>query len=238
MNISSLLKKIRSLGTFYIAEQTPKHLEAIRLYELDVALNLFPSEGKLLEIGAGTGWQAKALQNHGYDVCAIDIPSSNLRDNRIWPVTDYDGKTIPFEDNTFDIIFSSNVLEHISHIYEFQKEMHRVIKPEGIVIHILPSSSWRFWSNITDILKSWRLPYAHGEHAGNSFIEIYYFSCRYWSRLFRKTDWRIEALKPVGLFYTGSSVMDSRLSIGMRKKLSRVMGSACNIFVLRSYEQE
>lgn len=87
-----VLKKIRSLGTFYVAEQTLKHLEAIRFYELDVVLNLLPPEGRLLEIGAGTGWQAQALHNAGYEVSAIDIPLSNLKDDRIWHVTDYDGK--------------------------------------------------------------------------------------------------------------------------------------------------
>jgi len=118
------------------------------------------------------------LQNIGYDVCAIDIPSSNLGKDRIWPVTDYDGKTIPAEDDTFDIVFSSNVLEHIPHIYQFQKEIQRVLKPDGIVIHILPSSSWRIWSNFTEIIKYWRLPLVHGEHAGNSFTEIFYFRRR------------------------------------------------------------
>ena len=234
-DIKKALKKLRSLGTFYIADQTPEHLEAIRLYELDVALKLLPLEGRLLEIGAGTGWQAQALQNQGYDVSGIDIPSSNLKDDRIWPVTDYDGKNIPFENNTFDIVFSSNVLEHI---YDFQAEIERVLKPGGIVIHILPSSSWRLWSNITEILKKWRPPLIHGEHAGNSFIEIYYFSRWYWRHLFHKTGWKIESVKPIGLFYTGSSIMDSRLSIGIRSKLSLVMGSACNIFILRSNNKQ
>jgi len=231
--IKKRLKKIRAFCMFWIAQPTSAHLEAIRLEELDIAHDYLPSEGRLLEIGAGTGWQAQALQDRGYDVSAIDIASSNLREERIWLVTDYDGMKIPFDDNTFDIVFSSNVLEHIPHIFEFQKEIQRVLKPEGIAIHILPSSSWRLWSNMTEMLKNWRLPLVHGEHAGNPFIEIYYFSRWSWSRLFRKTGWTIETLKPIGLFYTGSSIMDFRLSINMRRKLSRVMGSACNFIVLK-----
>jgi len=144
---------------------------------------------------------------------------------------------IPFEDHAFDIVFSSNVLEHIPHVVEFQKEIQRVLKPDGIAIHVLPSSSWRVWSNMTEMLKNWRLPLVHGEHAGNSFIEIYYFSRWSWSRLFCNTGWIIENLKPIGLFYTGSSIMDSRLSIKTRRQLSRVMGSACNIFVLKKSGQ-
>lgn len=46
-------------------------------------------------------------------------------------------------------------------------------------------------------------------------------------------DWTIKTLKAIGLFYTCSSIMDSRLSINVRRKLSRAMGSACNVFVLK-----
>ncbi len=109
-NPRKALKTIRSLGTFWVAEKTLDHLEAIRRYELDIALQLLPLTGKLLEIGAGTGWQAQELEDRGYDVSAIDLPSSKYRENRIRTITDYDGKEIPFEDNVFDVVFSSNVI--------------------------------------------------------------------------------------------------------------------------------
>ena len=51
--------------------------------------------------------------------------------------TDYDGKKIPFEDNTFNVIYSSNALEHIPHTFEFQKEILRALKPDGYAFHIL-----------------------------------------------------------------------------------------------------
>ena len=170
----------------------------------------------------------KVLSSYG-----IFLPSSNYREARIWPVTDYDGKKIPYEDNTFNIVFSSNALEHIPHIYEFQKEIHRVLKPDGLVIHILPSSSWRMWTNVTCLLKNWMPPSAHGEHAGNSISEIYYFSRRWWARLFLEAGWAVVTHKSNSLFYTGNLLMGSRLSLNMRSKLSCVLGSACNIFVLR-----
>ena len=232
-DLREILKKIRSFGTFWIAEQTLDYLYAIRMHELGVVLDMLPPEGRVLEVGAGTGWQAKALEYRGYNISAIDLPSSNYHENLVWPVTEYDGKKIPFEDNTFDIVFSSNVLEHIPHIYEFQKEIHRVLKPDGCVLHVLPSSSWRLWTNITHLLKCWTIPNAHGEHAGNSLMEIYYFSRRWWTRLFRETGWVVVAQDSNRLFYTGNSIMDSRLTISIRSKLSRVLGSSCNIFVLR-----
>ena len=43
----------------------------------------------------------------------------------------------------------------------------------------------------------------------------------------------IEACHPLGLFYTGYSVADARLSLVARQRLSCVLGSACRLFVLR-----
>ena len=233
LSLKEVLKKIRSFCTFYVAKENPDFVKDIRLDELSSALNMLPSNGKLLEIGAGTGWQARALDKKGYDVCAIDLPSSNYHKARIWKVIDYDGKKIPFDDNTFDIVFSSNALEHIPHIYKFQDEIHRVLKFDGCVLHVLPSSSWRIWSSITHLLKFWSLPTPHGEHAGSCLTEIYYFSRHWWVQLFHETGWQVVTQESNRLFYTGCLVMGSRFSINMRHELSRFLGGSCNIFVLR-----
>ena len=131
MTKKKMLQNIRSVFTFWTAEQTLAHLESIRTFELNLVLKLLPPDGKILEIGAGTGWQAQALENRGYVVSAIDLVSSNYTKHRIWPVTEYDGKIIPFVDNTFDIIFSSNTLVMIPGVFELQKEIMRVLKPGG-----------------------------------------------------------------------------------------------------------
>jgi 2-polyprenyl-3-methyl-5-hydroxy-6-metoxy-1,4-benzoquinol methylase len=129
-----------------------KHLEAIRLLELDYLLDEIKSaklrSNVILEIGSGSGLQAKRLAEKGYDVKAIDIADSIYSEQRIWPILNYDGKHIPFSDDHFDIVFSSSVLEHIPHADEFQREIRRVLKADGIAIHIVPSASWRFWTNV------------------------------------------------------------------------------------------
>jgi SAM-dependent methyltransferase len=236
--LKNVLRKIRSCGTFWIAEQTMAHLEASRTHELGIVLERLPPRGRILEIGAGTGWQAKVLEQRGYDVSAIDLASSEHRPNRVWPVAEYDGRNIPFPEASFDVVFTSNTLEHIPHLDDFQKEIHRVLKPEGFAIHVLPSGSWRFWTNVTHLLKCWTIPKAHGEHAGNALAEIFYFSRRSWARRFRETDWIVVARDANRLFYTGNSIMDSRLSISARSRLSRVLGSSCHVFVLREKAKE
>jgi SAM-dependent methyltransferase len=122
------------------------------LYELESVLHQIGSEkltgNSVLEIGGGSGWQAKKLAEKGYSIEVIDIPDSIYSAQRVWPILDYDGRHIPFPDGRFDIVFSSSVLEHIPHVHEFQSEIQRVLKTGGIAIHIVPSGSWRFWTNV------------------------------------------------------------------------------------------
>ncbi len=125
-------------------------LEAIRISELiqiqGILRNVAPANAKILEIGAGTGWQARELAARGYEVSAIDIPTSNHGKARIWPIIDFDGRFIPFPDKSFDIVYSSNVLEHVEDIETLNSEITRVLRSEGTAIHYVPTSAWRAWS--------------------------------------------------------------------------------------------
>lgn len=241
-------------------------LEAIREYELAGVLPLLPPGSSVLDIGAGTGSQAKKMAQAGHAVCAIDVQSSLYKPDRVWEVIDYDGFHIPFPDDRFDVVFSSNSLEHIKHVEEFQAEIYRVLKKDGMAIHILPTSFWRTWSNIMhypaaikflwalvsgsksnaqnkvranaaknkrglQFLLSRILPSRHGEW-GNFITETYYFSRARWSRLFRRTGWRVIKYKRSRLFYSGKSILGSRLGLSARHYLSFILGSGCHVFIL------
>ena len=52
----------------------------------------------------------------------------------------YDGKTLPFPDNHFDSIFSSEVFEHIFNLPEIIQELKRVLKPGGKILITCPFS--------------------------------------------------------------------------------------------------
>jgi len=126
-------------------------LEKIREAELNFIIQFLPPKSKVLEIGAGAGWQAKKLTEAGFIVEGIDVEQQNMAnynyaDKRVFDVKLYDGFNIPFEADTFDCVYSSNVLEHIAHVEAFQKEISRVLKKDGLCVHILPSAGWRFWS--------------------------------------------------------------------------------------------
>ncbi|MEO1654525.1 MAG: class I SAM-dependent methyltransferase, partial [Bacteroidota bacterium] len=45
---------------------------------------------------------------------------------------------IPFEDNTFDVVFCNHVMEHVDSDLEAMREIHRVLKPGGWAIMQVP----------------------------------------------------------------------------------------------------
>ena len=52
----------------------------------------------------------------------------------------YDGKKIPFSDEYFDSVFSSEVFEHVFNLDEILKEINRVMKPDGLMLITCPFS--------------------------------------------------------------------------------------------------
>jgi SAM-dependent methyltransferase len=131
-----------------------EHLEAIRRAEIERIVALFPAGARILEIGAGTGVQARELQRRGYQVTAIELASSNYAAHRVFPVTDYDGRTIPLPNASIDVAFSSNVLEHVPDLTRMHAEIRRVLAPTGCCIHVLPTHTWRFWTTLTSYLEA------------------------------------------------------------------------------------
>jgi SAM-dependent methyltransferase len=131
-----------------------EQLNALRAAEIDLVAPHLPSRGRVLEIGAGTGQQALELKRRGFDVVAIELADSNYASARVFPVTDYDGTHIPFPDQNFDAVFSSNALEHVRDLARMHAEIRRVLKPGGVAVHVLPTHAWRFWSIATSLLSA------------------------------------------------------------------------------------
>jgi SAM-dependent methyltransferase len=236
--------------------------------ELTEALKKIQVEphSKILEIGGGNGYQAKLLKNMGYSVSSIDVNDWENGET-YFPVQIYDGKRIPFEDQKFDIIFSSNVLEHIENLNDVLQESHRVLKDEGRAIHILPSVSWRFWSILTYYyyvgyrvltgfgplkdsrtakrnkssiekrgllwaVKSGLFPPAHGEF-DNCVVELFEYRIGNWKKKFILNGWGTPETAGSGTFYTDKSVLGEILSLSKRKWIAGILGSSCNIFILK-----
>jgi len=244
-------------------------LHVIREYEYTKIVQRFSSGIRILEIGGGTGYQAKRLTEDGYVVDSIDMPDSNYAGQLEFPVQPYDGRNIPFPDDSFDVVFSSNVLEHVLDLPYLHAEVKRVLRPSGYCVHLMPTGAWRFWTNVahyTELIqrllglaprlfpkgfskpalsdavsvlrlmastaKHYAIVPRHGE-TGNALSEIVTFSLRHWRRHFVSQLFTIDEATGVGLFYTGHMVLGPRLSVRSRQKVSKWLGSACVIYVVR-----
>jgi len=124
-------------------------LDALRGAEVERVVAWFPPGARVLELGAGTGQQSRELAARGFDVEAIELTGSNYAGDRCFPIADYDGAHIPFPDLSFDIVYSSNVLEHVPDLAQMHKEIRRVLRSDGRAVHVLPTHSWRFWTTVS-----------------------------------------------------------------------------------------
>ena len=120
----------------------------IRKYELSFIVRHIHPGQRILDFGAGTGVQAKYLSDLGFDVVAVDLATSSYHQNTVYDVSLYDGNSLPFDDNAFDVVISSNVLEHIDEKHSVFNEITRVLSPGGFCIHLMPSTTWRLSTTI------------------------------------------------------------------------------------------
>src|SRR4051812_48590324 len=132
------------------------HSMAYRREEIECVRHLFISGARVLEIGGGNGFQAFRINSWGCEVESIDVSGPALGEQIYFPIKLYDGIHLPYGDNTFDIVFTSNVLEHVKHLSPLLSETRRVMRVGARAIHILPTPCWRLWTSLTyfvDVLR-------------------------------------------------------------------------------------
>jgi SAM-dependent methyltransferase len=92
----------------------------------------------ILDFGCGHGGKVAAYRLAGFQAFGADVkverPAEWLR--LIEPVNGT--YRIPFEDATFDFVYSNSVLEHVEDLEGVAAEMHRVLKPDGVSLHLFP----------------------------------------------------------------------------------------------------
>ena len=109
-----------------------------------LAANGIGNSPRLLDVGCGVG----AIHPHvaglpekpeviGVDVSAASIELAKTR-NPSGRFLHYDGRRLPFEDNTFDAAYAICVLHHVSPLDRpgFMAEFNRIVRPGGLGILI------------------------------------------------------------------------------------------------------
>lgn len=110
-------------------------------------LDLFKEYGiskahKIIEIGCGGGILSEYIAKQEFHVTGVDISESAIETAKTHALlnnveVEYQiGNTyqLNFPDNIFDVVMSSDFLEHVEDLDKAISEMSRILKPEGLFI--------------------------------------------------------------------------------------------------------
>jgi 2-polyprenyl-3-methyl-5-hydroxy-6-metoxy-1,4-benzoquinol methylase len=123
------------------------------------------ADRRVLDVGCGTGWFSQRATQRNANVTSVDIGLSLLAETRIKAGSDLvaaDACALPFPDGTFDVVLSSECIEHTLDPQLAAAEICRVTRPGGLVVITVPNRIWRFSATIAAVLKL--RPYDGYEH--------------------------------------------------------------------------
>lgn len=165
---TTIISKITNIYNYCIHhcaenERWPSYYKR-RYLEFLSYLDLFPEKhyGKVLELGCGIGYQSAFLSKICDEVIATDLADEDVAthapgmksaellhkqlDISNIKLLTCSAEALPFPDQTFDMVYSSHVLEHIPDQQKALKEIYRVLKPGGIHFCVVPTSTEKVYA--------------------------------------------------------------------------------------------
>lgn len=107
--------------------------------------------GRIVDIGCGDGILLEEIRDIGergnlpLSLIGLDISLARLKRARKRSnaqVVIADASHLPFADSAYDLVFCSQVLEHLPEPEKALTELGRIVKATGVVIISLPMASW------------------------------------------------------------------------------------------------
>jgi ubiquinone/menaquinone biosynthesis C-methylase UbiE len=146
-----------NLGIYYESEDYISHTDskknfieklyhAVRTYSLQQKFKLIAAQttkradsaGTILDIGCGTGDFLKTMETNGWDITGFE-PNSKAAQIAKSKGLNLMNDLSYVPDNYFDVITMWHVLEHVADLENQIKELHRLIKPNGLIIIAVPN---------------------------------------------------------------------------------------------------
>jgi len=104
-----------------------------------------PEESRVLEVGCGNGDRVKALLDRGVDAIGVEVNGAWLQPGI---VELGDAEHLNYTDNSFDVVLSIDVLEHLDDPLLALGEMFRVSRDKVIAL-LTPVEAGDFWQDPT-----------------------------------------------------------------------------------------
>lgn len=104
------------------------------------------ADRRVLDVGCGIGMYTSAFQRftphvHGVE---IELPRAVEARERARGVAQSVGEMLPFQDDSFDVVFSHEVLEHVDDDRRCAAEMVRVTRAGGHIVIFVPNRLYPF----------------------------------------------------------------------------------------------
>lgn len=123
-------------------------LPAIRYRLCAHAIESLPGSARMLDYGCGNGANTVLFKQHFERVDGIDVEAARVQEGSGYLTSNavtnvdlatYDGGEIPFDEKTFDMVTSFEVLEHVSDDTASLKDICRVLKENGRLCISVPN---------------------------------------------------------------------------------------------------
>ncbi len=103
--------------------------------------------GQALDIGAAGGGNTRVLQSLGWEVLALEFTAegAQLARARDLQVIRADAQRLPVAHQSLDLVTALDVLEHLADDEQAAAEIHRVLRPGGVLVAAVPVDQ-RLWS--------------------------------------------------------------------------------------------
>ena len=98
-------------------------------------------EGKVMDIGCGDSPYAHLINHDTATYIAVDTYEESLFGYKRADLTVFDGRTLPFSDDSIDHVICSEVFEHVREPRLLANESHRVLKIGGTALITIPWSA-------------------------------------------------------------------------------------------------